>query len=159
MMPALFPSKRLASTWILFAAVALGVGCGPAWTVVKQANPNPMSPQKSFAVEPVRFESLKVGEKTEQQYLADKSTKDPQFEAKWKGDLAAIDQMFSAEVIKGEDPDITKLGYRAAFELVPQIPRGNLVEVRTPTFHGDLLVLNLRAAEGKPWPKNLRPKA
>lgn len=63
----------------------------------------------------------------------------------------------TAEVIKGEDPDTTKLGYRAAFELVPQIPRGNLVEVRTPTFHGDLLVLNLRAAEGKTLVKKTAP--
>ncbi len=55
----------------------------------------------------------------------------------------------TAAVIRGEEPDTHTLGYRAAFELVPQSPRGNLVEVRTPTFHGDLLVLNLRAAEGK----------
>ncbi|MBL0211131.1 MAG: hypothetical protein IPQ13_09510 [Holophagaceae bacterium] len=61
----------------------------------------------------------------------------------------------TAAVIRGEEPDTHTLGYRAAFELVPQTPRGNLVEVRTPTFHGDLLVLNLRAAEGK----RLAPKA
>lgn len=55
----------------------------------------------------------------------------------------------TAAVIRGEEPDTHSLGYRAAFELVPQAPRGNLVEVRTPTFHGDLLVLNLRASNGK----------
>jgi len=55
----------------------------------------------------------------------------------------------TAAVIRGEEPDTHALGYRAAFELVPQSARGNLVEVRTPTFHGDLLVLNLRSAEGK----------
>lgn len=55
----------------------------------------------------------------------------------------------TAAVIRGEEPDTHKLGYRAAFELVPQVPKGNLVEVRTPTFHGDLLLLNLRAAEGQ----------
>ena len=54
----------------------------------------------------------------------------------------------TAAVIRGEEPDTHKLGYRAAFELVPQVPQGNMVEVRTPTFHGDLLLLNLRAAEG-----------
>ncbi len=61
-------------------------------------------------------------------------------------------------VMNGEDPDIEKLGYRAAFELVPQPPRGNLVEVRTPTFHGDLLVLNVRAAEGKKLSQKPAPK-
>jgi len=51
-------------------------------------------------------------------------------------------------ILKGEDPSIEKLGYRAAFEVIPQIPRGRLVEVRVPAFHGDLLVLHLTAAPG-----------
>jgi len=50
-------------------------------------------------------------------------------------------------VLKGEDPSLEKLGYRAAFEAVPQAPRGSLIEVRVPVFHGDLLILHLRAAE------------
>lgn len=52
-------------------------------------------------------------------------------------------------VVQGEEPNTEKLGYRAAFEVIPQIPRGSLVEVRVPVFHGDLLVLHLRAAEGQ----------
>jgi hypothetical protein len=55
----------------------------------------------------------------------------------------------TASIFKGEDPDIEKLGYRAAFEVVPQMPRGRLVEVLVPAFHGDLLILHLRAAEGR----------
>ncbi|BDU75053.1 hypothetical protein [Mesoterricola sediminis] len=51
-------------------------------------------------------------------------------------------------ILKGEDPDIEKLGYRAAFEVVPQVPRGRLLEIRVPAFHGDLLVLHLTAAPG-----------
>jgi hypothetical protein len=51
-------------------------------------------------------------------------------------------------VLNGEDPPLEKLGYRAAFEVVPQPPRGSLIEVRVPAFHGDLLVLHLRAKEG-----------
>ena len=51
-------------------------------------------------------------------------------------------------VFKGEDPDIEKLGYRAAFEVIPQFPRGRFVEVRVPAFHGDLLILHLTAAPG-----------
>lgn len=42
-----------------------------------------------------------------------------------------------------------KLGYRAAFEVVPQTPRGRIMEVRVPAFHGDLLILHLHAGEGK----------
>jgi hypothetical protein len=52
-------------------------------------------------------------------------------------------------VLNGEDPDTQVLGYRAAFEAVPQAPRGSLIEVRVPVFHGDLLLLNLRASEGQ----------
>lgn len=55
----------------------------------------------------------------------------------------------TAAIFKGEDPDIEKLGYRAAFEMVPLLPRGRMVEVKVPAFHGDLLVLHLRAAEGQ----------
>ncbi|HXC16290.1 MAG TPA: hypothetical protein VNV60_02500 [Holophagaceae bacterium] len=51
-------------------------------------------------------------------------------------------------ILLGEDPDTESLGYRAAFEIVPQVPRGSLIEVRVPVFHGDLLVLHLTAAEG-----------
>ncbi len=51
-------------------------------------------------------------------------------------------------VFKGEDPNTEKLGYRAAFEVIPQVPRGRLVEVRVPAFHGDLLILHLSAPAG-----------
>ncbi len=54
----------------------------------------------------------------------------------------------TVKVLNGEDPDTEKLGYRAAFEVIPQVPRGRFVEVRVPAFHGDLLVLHLAAAPG-----------
>ncbi len=50
-------------------------------------------------------------------------------------------------ILLGEEPDTEALGYRAAFEMAPQTPRGALIEVRVPVFHGDLLVLHL-AGEG-----------
>jgi len=55
----------------------------------------------------------------------------------------------TAAIFKGEDPDIATLGYRAAFEMVPQEPRGRMITVKVPAFHGDLLILHLRAAEGR----------
>lgn len=64
-----------------------------------------------------------------------------------KGLDGLLEQTLS--IIQGEEPNTEKLGYRAAFEVIPQIPRGALVEVRVPAFHGDLLVLHLRAAEGQ----------
>lgn len=46
-------------------------------------------------------------------------------------------------VLGGREPETDKLGYRAAFEVIPQEARGQLLEVKVPVFHGDLLVLNL----------------
>ncbi len=63
----------------------------------------------------------------------------------------------TAEVLQGEDPDIEALGYRAAFEVIPQVARGSLMEVRVPVFHGDLLILHLRAAEGRSLAKMEAP--
>ncbi|HJW73662.1 MAG TPA: hypothetical protein VJ486_12610 [Geothrix sp.] len=71
----------------------------------------------------------------------------------WMGDRGLdglVEQTLA--VLNGEDPDITKLGYRQAFEMVPVPPvagQGRLMEIRVPSFHGDLLVLQLRAEEGK----------
>lgn len=74
---------------------------------------------------------------------------------------AGVDGLLEQTValIQGEDPNTEKLGYRAAFEVIPQVPRGALVEVRVPTFHGDLLLLTLRAAEGQTLGKGEAPAA
>jgi hypothetical protein len=55
----------------------------------------------------------------------------------------------TAAIFKGEDPEIATLGYRAAFEVVPELPRGRMIRIKVPVFHGDLLVLHLRAADGQ----------
>lgn len=47
------------------------------------------------------------------------------------------------EILNGNEPDIKKLGYRGAFEAIPQPARGNMVEVLVPVFHGDLVILHL----------------
>jgi hypothetical protein len=70
-----------------------------------------------------------------------------------KGIRGLADQ--TRAVLDGDDPDETMLGYRAAFEAVPMPPKGNLVEVRVPTFHGDILILNLRGSlKKKDAPQN-----
>ncbi len=71
----------------------------------------------------------------------------------WMGDRGLDGLMEqTVAILQGEDPDTTKLGYRQAFEVVPVPPqagKGRLMEVRVPAFHGDLLILHLRAAEGQ----------
>ncbi|MCL1908818.1 MAG: hypothetical protein FWG12_05565 [Holophagaceae bacterium] len=63
----------------------------------------------------------------------------------------------SLAVLEGQDPDESLLGYRAAFEAIPQKPRGSLVEVRVPTFHGDILILSLKGdLKQKEAPQNIQ---
>ena len=79
----------------------------------------------------------------------------------WMGDRGLdglVEQTLA--VLNGEDPDITKLGYRQAFEVVPVPPvagKGRLMEIRVPSFHGDLLILQIRAAEGRSLVKKEAP--
>ena len=71
----------------------------------------------------------------------------------WLGDKGLdglVEQTIA--ILNSEDPNVDKLGYRQAFEAVPQAPvqgRGRLMEVRMPTFHGDLLILQIRAQDGQ----------
>lgn len=79
----------------------------------------------------------------------------------WMGDRGLeglVEQTLA--VLNGEDPDLAKLGYRQAFEVIPVPPvagKGRLMEIRVPSFHGDLLVLQIRAAEGKTLVKKDAP--
>jgi len=60
-------------------------------------------------------------------------------------------------ILDGHEPDVSLLGYRAAFEAIPMPPKENLVEVKVPTFHGDILVLNIRGSLKKiDAPENLQ---
>lgn len=50
-------------------------GCGYPWVVVRQAEPNPLFGKKEFVVLPIDFTDLRVGSKTEEEYLAEKKDK------------------------------------------------------------------------------------
>lgn len=86
---------------VLLALLALS-GCAPKWTVLRQAEPNPFVGKTEFAVLPVDYGDLKVGEKSEAQYL---SEKDEGQRASFAGDkqgmadnfLAALREEASAE--------------------------------------------------------------
>lgn len=71
----------------------------------------------------------------------------------WLGD-SGLDGLVeqTLAILNGEEPPLGKLGYRQAFEVVPVAPaagKGRLMEIRVPCFHGDLLVLHVRAQEGQ----------
>ncbi len=76
----------------LVAAVFLS-GCAPRWTVLSQAQPNPFVGKTEFAVLPIDYGGLMVGEKTEEEYLSEKS---PEQRASFEADKAAMVRQFEA---------------------------------------------------------------
>ena len=87
-----FPAFLLA--WMVLLMVT---GCRSApWRVVRQAAPNPLEGKKTFALAPISFRGLHVGETTEQDYLAEKSQETRQ---KWVGDKKAINATFARTLV------------------------------------------------------------
>ena len=82
---------------LLAGILALACGaCVPAWTVIRQAAaPNPLMGQTAVAAAPLSFDGLYVGEKTEQQYQAEKSAEQQQ---SWQTDKVEMAQNFLAEL-------------------------------------------------------------
>src|SRR5437763_17206830 len=70
----------------LFAAAASS-GCSPPWQIVRQTTPDPFLGKTQFALLPVNFTGLRVGEKDEVSYLANK---DDDSKRKWAGDKEGI---------------------------------------------------------------------
>lgn len=89
--------RALSVSAALLVGAATVSGCGPAWTVVRQAQPSPFNAQSAFAVEPIAYEGLKVGDKNEADYLAEK--KPEQVEA-WRADLGKLNQAFADTLVK-----------------------------------------------------------
>lgn len=81
--------KSLLALALVLSLVSLG--CGPPWVVVTAAIPNPFVGTKEFALEPMHFEDMTVGEKVESKYLA---TKDDEQKKSWEADKKAFDSQF-----------------------------------------------------------------
>jgi hypothetical protein len=84
---------------LAIAVILAAVGCGPSFTVIKQANPNPLVGQKSLAVEQATFEGLTIGKMSEADYVAKKTGDNPAEADKWKasheGDKQGMVEMFN----------------------------------------------------------------
>lgn len=80
----------------LVALASLLAGCGPEWRVVVAATPNPLYLKGTFALFPIDYTGLHVGDKTEAQYLSEKkdSTRDS-----WAQDKAAINEEFGGKLM------------------------------------------------------------
>jgi hypothetical protein len=68
---------------VVAALACMALGCGPRWTVIQQAVPDPFFNQRQFFIEPVHSERLFVGELSEPVYLSGKT---PEQQASWQSD-------------------------------------------------------------------------
>ncbi len=85
--------KRMTDVIVAPLALAglLMLGCGPSWTVVRQDVGSSLYGVQSIAVDPVQIENLRIGEKSEAEWL---SQKNPEQQLSWEADKAALDQQF-----------------------------------------------------------------
>jgi hypothetical protein len=84
--------RKLIALVSVLAAIFMS-GCGPRWVVLSQAQPNPFVGKTEFAVLPIDFSGLMVGEKTEEQYLSEKTDEQ---RASFEADKVAMVQKFEA---------------------------------------------------------------
>ena len=93
-------TKTLAGITLLALA---GIGCGPTWIVIKQANPNPLAGKKDFAVADWSWDGFKVGSRDADRKTLDEyvNTKKPEDQQKWRDDFAQ-DQVGANEKFKSQ---------------------------------------------------------
>lgn len=92
---------RSQALFALFGLSLLAAGCGPRWQVVKQADPNPLTASSKFAVDKVALDSLRIGSKSEAEWMSDK---DADTKQKWEGDKTGMSDSFSTGFDKARDP-------------------------------------------------------
>lgn len=107
------------------------MGCAPRWTVISQATPNPFLGKKEFVVMPIDYTGLKIGEKTEEQYLsgkedkADEKGKESNTRSNLEGDKAEMSQFFQEKLTNGVAGDGIKItpaaGEITGFVIKPHI--------------------------------------
>jgi hypothetical protein len=85
-------SANVASPFALLIVAIVLAGCGPEWTVIKQATPNAMTPASRFVIERASFDpNFRVGEKTEQEWMREKR---PETQESWDSDKVAMADCF-----------------------------------------------------------------
>ncbi|MBI5510683.1 MAG: hypothetical protein HY903_18140 [Deltaproteobacteria bacterium] len=92
----------------------LVASCGTPGRVIQQASPSPFSPESSFAVMPITYEDLRVGDKTDEEYAADKKD-----DTRWQDDKEMVSSTFINHLL--QEKGITWAAPDAAeFRVVPR---------------------------------------
>lgn len=86
-------------SFFVFALLVLGmVGCVPRWVIRQQAVPNPLLNQHKFSLEGMHWEQLRIGGKTEAEYLGGK---DADQAASFQSDKRTFEERFVASLSGG----------------------------------------------------------
>jgi hypothetical protein len=118
-------NRRSVSALLTVTAASLVIGgCGQSWIIHAQAVPDPFLNQRRYAVLPVDFTGLTVGEKSEAEYQAGKS---PDQQASFEGDKAGMNEtFFKVLVSKAHDAGIEVVPATgpasAPFQIHPLVP-------------------------------------
>src|SRR5689334_4978313 len=84
-------------SFIVLAALALGAaGCAPLWQVHIMSVPNPFFGQRRFAVLPIDYTGLRVGQKSEAQYISEKDSVQVK---SFQEDKAALNERFMGQLM------------------------------------------------------------
>lgn len=86
----------------LASLAVLCTGCFNNWRVLSQATPDPFLNQGKFGLLPIEYTNLRVGSKTEADYLAGKDEKQQQ---SFVGDKEGINEQFAKALIERANDD------------------------------------------------------
>lgn len=119
-------SRRQFSSLLAAATLSFGVltsaGCVAPGIVVRQASPNPLVGKVEFAIDPVVYPDLMLGDKAEAAYLADKKPDEQQLFAADKVETAKnLIETLTAEVARKGIKVTLANGTPAPFTLRPSI--------------------------------------
>jgi hypothetical protein len=101
--------QRLSPLALLILLLTLLSGCGPRWAILAQAQPDPLLGAHNFYIEPIHYDPPIIGQKSEPEYLADKS---PDQQDSWRTDKADTSRRYAEELMK-ESPQLQFLAHPA----------------------------------------------
>ena len=126
--------RSLVGCWPAFAA-ALLAGCVSHVTVLRQADPNPMTKAAAFSVQPIRMDPLIVDGKSEAEY---RSSKAPDAVASWDADKKSVNDEFLKSLMETAQDyaiEVTESSASAPFTIVPTIHAIDTGYYRIPAWN------------------------
>jgi hypothetical protein len=131
--------RHVLSTIAAVAASLVLSGCAPQWIIHSHASPDPFKNQKDFAVLPIAFADVRIGDKSEASYLAEKPPAEAQA---FYANQAAL----NAEYLKS----LTEAARAIGIHIVPAS------RAQTAPFLIQPSVTTIDPGMGDKWPSTVR---